>query len=141
MAGVACGINEEAKRLMPKTTSDLDAKFVSIIPYQVITILFIMEEEYKNATLELGAEYRTKVTNLQIAVNQSIVVDGLGINIPQNHADNGKTILSSVSLSTTNAKWATQLALLSPPSYTARAVTKDSLLRNALRSMKSWNLE
>ncbi len=34
-----------------------------------------------------------------------------------------------------------ELTLLSPPSYTARAVRKDSVLRKAFRSMKFWNLE
>lgn len=31
--------------------------------------------------------------------------------------------------------------LLSPPSYTARAVRNDSVPRNALRNIKSWNIE
>src|SRR5689334_17620342 len=32
-------------------------------------------------------------------------------------------------------------SLLSPPSYTARAVRNDSVVRNALRSIKFWNRE
>lgn len=59
--------------------------------------------------------------------------------MPKNDADNGQSILEELERLCSGST--VRRTLLSPPSYTARAVRNDSVLLKALRSMKFWKRE
>jgi len=86
-------------------------------------------------------KFEERLTNLQVTIYQRVVVNRIRVNVAQDNTYDGDAILVHVNVLSKTKFRSRKPTLLSPPSYTARAVTKDSVLRKALRSIKFWNRE
>lgn len=137
LAIVASCVDEQSERSVPQAAGDL-----FLCQYD--------DQHWANSSVTgnsmKSCQGNLVYTHLQVAVYQSIIINILVINVPQDDADDGQAILKQ---NVSRQPWLIRKVsdvfleptLLSPPSYTALAVTNDSVLRNALRSMKFWNRE
>jgi hypothetical protein len=74
------------------------------------------------------------LTNLKVSKKEKLVVSGLRVDITKYDTDHWQAVLLYVRKRPGDTE--NNHTLLSPPSYTARVDTRDSVFRPALRSMK-----